>query len=244
MGGPIVTGPFEQLKNMQRKKSKKFLEGLKGADPKKFYAPEEALALAQQTSSEKFDATIEVHVNTGINPKKGDQIVRGSVVLPHGIGKTKRIAVFAEGEKAEEAKAAGADLVGGADLIQEIKQTGKADFDVAIATPDMMKSIAGVAKVLGPKGLMPSPKNETVTQNLKGAIEQVKKGKINFKNDDSANVHQSIGKRSFELSKLVENYTAFMDTLKKARPSAAKGSFIRSITVTSTMGPGIKVIVS
>ncbi|MDO8489806.1 MAG: 50S ribosomal protein L1 [bacterium] len=229
---------------MQRKKSPKFTAAIKDTDLKKAYSPEEAIALVLKASSEKFDASIEVHVNTGINPKKGDQIVRGSVVLPHGVGKTKRIAVFAEGEKADEARAAGADIVGGAELIAEIKTTGKADFDVAIATPDMMKTIAGVAKILGPKGLMPAPKNETVTNNLKAAIEQVKKGKVNFKNDDSSNVHQSIGKRSFEHAKLLENYIVLMDVLKKSRPSATKGAFIKSITITSTMGPGIKVQVS
>lgn len=226
---------------MKRKESPKFTAQIKDTDLKKLYTPEEALALVQKASTEKFDASVEVHVNTGIDPKKGDQIVRGSVVLPHGVGKTKRIAVFAEGEKQEEAKAAGADIVGGTELVNEIKTSGKADFDVAIATPDMMRHLAAAAKVLGPKGLMPSPKNETVTANVKAAIEQVKKGKINFKNDDSANVHQAIGKRSFDAGKLLENYTAFMDTLKKSRPSAAKGVFIKTITVKSTMGPGIKV---
>ncbi|MBI4268226.1 50S ribosomal protein L1 [Candidatus Uhrbacteria bacterium] len=227
---------------MKRKESPKFIAGIKGADLKKQYSPEEAISLVQKASSEKFDASIEVHINTGIDPKKGDQIIRGSVVLPHGVGKTKKIAVFAEGEKADEAKSAGADIVGGAELIAEIKSTGKADFDVAIATPDMMRHLAAAAKVLGPKGLMPSPKNETVTANLKAAIEQVKKGKINFKNDDSANVHQTIGKRSFEHAKLLENYSAFTDAIKKSRPSAAKGVFLKSITVKSTMGPGVKVI--
>lgn len=226
---------------MQRQKTKKFKEAIKDIDLKKIYSAQEALELAVKSSYEKFDASIEVHIKTGINPKKGDQVVRASVVLPHGIGKTKRIAVFADGDKAEEAKAAGADLVGGQELIQEIKQTGKADFDVAIATPDMMKTIAAVAKILGPKGLMPSPKNETVTQNIKGAVEQVKKGKITFKNDDSANIHQSVGKRSFTKEQLLENYTSFMDALRKARPSSAKGTYLKSITISSTMGPGFKV---
>src|SRR3989338_5496350 len=189
-------------KNMQRSKSPKFTESIKDTDLKKQYSPEEALSLVQKASSEKFDASIEGHIKTGIDPKKGDQIIRGSVVLPHGVGKTKKIAVFAEGEKADEAKTAGADIVGGPELIAEIKTTGKADFDVAIATPDMMRHLAAAAKILGPKGLMPSPKNETVTANLKAAIEQVKKGKINFKNDDSSNVHQTIGKRSIEHAKL------------------------------------------
>lgn len=227
---------------MKRQLTKKYKEATKGIEPNKSYTVEEALDLALQSSYEKFDPSIEVHVKTGIDPKKGDQVVRASVVLPHGIGKSKRIAVFAEGDKAEEARAAGADIVGGPELIQEIKQSGKADFDVAIATPDLMKSIAVVAKVLGPKGLMPSPKNETVTTNIKNAVEQVKKGKISFKNDDSANIHQSIGKRSFSKQQLIENYTAFMDTLRKARPSSAKGTFIKSITISSSMGPGIKII--
>lgn len=226
---------------MKRKESPKFTASIKDADLKKPYTPEEALGLVQKASTEKFDAAIEVHVNTGIDPKKGEQIIRGSVVLPHGVGKTKRIAVFAEGEKADEAKAAGADVIGGTELITEIRTSGKADFDVAIATPDMMRHLAAAAKVLGPKGLMPSPKNETVSTNVKAAVEQVKRGKITFKNDDSANVHQAIGKRSFDHGKLLENYTAFMDALRKARPSAAKGIFIKSITVKSTMGPGIKV---
>lgn len=217
---------------------------MKDLDLKKPIALAEALELVKKLGYEKFDASIEVHVNTGIDPKKGDQQIRGAVVLPHGTGKTKKIAVFAEGDKAIEAKEAGADIVGGPELIAQIIQTGKADFDIAIATPDMMRHLAPAARVLGPRGLMPSPKNETVTPNIKGAIDQIKKGKENYKNDDTSNVHQIIGKRSFDTAKLVENYAAFLDSLKKARPSAAKGSYIKSITLSSTMGPGVKVIIS
>jgi large subunit ribosomal protein L1 len=230
---------------MIRKKSKKFQEFIKKdlPDKKKLHAPADAIDLVKKLSYEQFDAAVEVHVKTGIDTRKNDQIVRGSVVLPHGTGKTKKIAVFAEGEKATEAKDAGADLVGGSELIQEIKQSSKADFDIAIATPDMMKSLASIARVLGPRGLMPSPKNETVTAHIKAAITQVKKGKVDFKNDDSGNVHQVIGKRSFSKEQLLENYATFMETLKKSRPSAAKGTFIQNISISTTMGPGIRVAI-
>lgn len=228
---------------MIRKKSKKFRELVKKelSDKKKLHTPADAIDLVKKFSYENFDAAVEVHVNTGIDTRKNDQIVRGSVVLPHGTGKTKKIAVFAEGEKATEARDAGADLVGGSELIAEIKQTSKADFDIAIAAPDMMKSLASIAKVLGPRGLMPSPKNDTVTVNIKTVIAQVKKGKVDFKNDDSGNVHQLIGKRSFTKEQLLENYTAFMETLKKARPAAAKGTFLQNISLSSSMGPGVRV---
>ena len=228
-----------------RKKSPLFAEKIKDLDLKNtVYQPREALELAQKLSYENFDASVEVHIRTGINPKKGDQIIRSSALLPHGTGKTKRVAVFADGEKALEAKEAGADLVGGTELIAEIKQSGKADFDIAVATPDMMKNLAGIAKVLGPRGLMPSPKNDTVTQNIKGALEAVKGGKVTFKNDDSAIVHQVIGRRSFPLDNLLVNYNAFIESVRKARPSVVKGSYIKAITVATTMGPGIKVAVN
>lgn len=226
---------------MKQSKTKRLKKAVQGVDLSKLYTLEEAIKLAKKTATERFDSSIEVHVKTGIDPKKGDQVIRASVVLPHGVGKTKKIAVFAEGEKAQEAESAGADLVGGQELIAQIKQFGKADFDVAIATPDMMKHIAAVAKILGPKGLMPSPKNETVTSNVKAAIEAVKKGKITFKNDDSANVHQVIGKKSFDDEKLAENLASFLETLKKSKPATAKGTYIKSITLSSSMGPGIKV---
>lgn len=224
-----------------RSQSKKFKKQLAQFDAEKLYSPEEAIELAQKLAYEKFDASLEVHVKTGVDPKKGEQTVRGSIVLPNGIGKKISIAVFAEGDKAQEARAAGADIVGGTELIQEIKTSGKAEFEIAIATPDMMKHLASIARILGPKGLMPSPKNETVTTNVKSAIEQLKKGKVTFKNDSSSNVHQSIGKKSFAKEQLVENFYAFFDALKKSRPSAAKGAFIRNVTISTTMGPGIHV---
>lgn len=228
-----------------RKKSPLFNDKIKDLDLKNTtFQPREALELAQKLAYENFDASVEVHVRTGINPKKGDQIIRSSATLPHGTGKTKRVAVFADGEKALEAKDAGADLVGGTELIAEIKQTSKADFDIAIATPDMMKNLAGIAKVLGPRGLMPSPKNDTVTLNIKGAINAVKGGKINFKNDDSGIVHQVIGRKSFPLDNLQANYAAFIESVRKAKPAPVKGTYIRAITVATTMGPGIRVAVN
>lgn len=227
-----------------RKQSASYQAKLSGLNLKNtVYEPAEALELAKKLSYENFDASLEVHVRTGINPKKGDQIIRASVTLPHGTGKTKKVAVFAEGEKATEAKEAGADLVGGPELIAEIKTSGHCDFDIAIATPDLMKNLAGVAKVLGPKGLMPSPKNDTVTNNIKEAIAAVKAGKITFKNDDSGIVHQVIGKRSFDADKLLENYTTFVEAIRKARPAAVKGTYMKGITIATTMGPGIKVAV-
>lgn len=207
------------------------------------YQPQEALELCKKLSYENFDASIEVHVRTGIDPKKGDQIIRASVTLPHGTGKTKKVAVFAEGEKATEAREAGADIVGGPELIAEIKASGRIDFDIAIATPDLMKNLASVAKVLGPKGLMPSPKNDTVTNNIKEAIAAVKAGKITFKNDDSGIVHQVIGRRSFDIDKLSENYAVFVEAIRKAKPAPVKGTYIKGITIATTMGPGIKVAV-
>ena len=224
-----------------RKISKKFQAIVKGVDLDKQYSPEEAFELVKKYSYEDFDASVEVHVRTGINPRKSDQTIRGSILLPNGTGKTKRVAVFAEGEKATEATNAGADIVGGLELIQEIKQSQKSDFDVAVATPDMMKHLAQIAKILGPKGLMPSPKNETVTTHITKTLEEIKKGKINFKNDDSGNVHQILGKRSFDVDKLVENYQAFIESLRRSRPATAKGTFVVAVSVSSTMGPGIKI---
>lgn len=225
-----------------RKQTQAFKDKIKDLNLENtLYQPAEALELAKKLSYENFDASLEVHVRTGIDPKKGDQIIRASVTLPHGTGKTKKVAVFAEGEKATEAKEAGADIVGGPELIAEIKTSGRCDFDVAIATPDLMKSIASVAKVLGPKGLMPSPKNDTVTNNIKETVVAVKKGKVTFKNDDSGIVHQVIGRRSFSAEQLFENYAAFTEALRKARPAVVKGTYIKGITVATTMGPGIKI---
>ncbi|MBI4281574.1 50S ribosomal protein L1 [Candidatus Uhrbacteria bacterium] len=228
---------------MQKKvRGKKYLGAQKLIDAKKLYAPAEAMELAKKTATTKFDSSIEVHMHLGIDPKKGEQAVRGVVVMPHATGQTKRVAVFTV-THADVAKKAGADLVGGKELIAEIKSSGKCDFDVAVADPSMMKDIAVIAKVLGPKGLMPSPKNETVTNKIEQTVMELKRGKVTFKNDDSANVHQSVGKASLDAQKLAENLIAFIDAVKKAKPASAKGAYIENIVVCSTMGPGIKVSV-
>ncbi len=222
-------------------RSKRYKELKSSFDHKKAYSPEEAVDLVLKTSTTKFDASIEVHLRLGIDPKKGDQMVRGTVALPHGTGKTKKVAAFVPANKEAEAKEAGAELVGGEELIAEIAKTGKIDFDIAVATPDMMPKLAKVAKVLGPKGLMPSPKNETVTPNIKKAIEELRRGRVAFKNDDTANVHMIIGKASFPKDKLLANLAALMEAIRRAKPASSKGTYLRSVTLTSTMGPGVKV---
>ncbi len=223
-------------------RSKRYAALKSEIDPKKSYSPEEAVALVKKTATTTFDSTVEVHVRLGIDPKKSDQQVRSTVTLPHGIGKAKKVAVFvASQEKEKEAREAGADIVGGEELIAEIAKTGKYAFEVAVATPDMMPKMAKVAKVLGPKGLMPSPKNETVTTNIKKTVEELHKGKTAFKADDTGNVHQVLGKASFDAVKILENFNAFMEALRRAKPPSAKGSYVVSVTLTSTMGPGVKV---
>ena len=199
---------------------------------------QEALENIKKDAKAKFDESIEVHICTAIDPKKGEQQLRSICVLPHGTGKTKRVAVFTENEK--EAKEAGADIVGGKELIQEIKNKNIINFDIAVATPDMMKDLAVIAKVLGPKGLMPSPKNETVVKDIIKAVKELKGGKIAFKNDETSNIHQIIGKVSWDVEKLLENYNAFMSAINKAKPAGIKGTFIKSITVCSTMGKGVR----
>lgn len=219
---------------------KKFVEAQKLIDYKRTYSLEEAVALAKKTSVTKFDATVEIHVKLGIDPKQGDQQVRGTISLPHGTGKNKRVAVFVSAtDKEKEAKEAGADLVGGEELVSQIATSGKIDFDVAIATPDMMPKLAKVARILGPKGLMPNPKTDTVGVNIKAMVADQKKGKVAFKNDDTGNTHVIIGKASFTEPQLLENAVAFMDALKKAKPSASKGNFIVKATMATTMGPAI-----
>jgi len=210
-------------------------------DRKKVYSLDEAIKLVKETSGVKFDASIEVHANLGIDPKKGDQQIRATVVLPSGIGKTKKVAAFVSSEREKEAKEAGADVVYTEESIKKLKDTGKIDFEVAVTTPDMMPKIASVAKVLGPKGLMPSPKTETVGPNLKKMIEELKKGKITFKNDDTSNIHQIVGKVSFTDAQLKENLTAFLDALKKAKPTSTKGTYIKNLILCSTMGPAIRI---
>ena len=209
-------------------------------DPKKVYALDEAIALVKETSDVKFDAAVEVHARLGIDPKKGEQQVRATVVLPHGTGKTKTIAAYVGPNDEKAAKEAGADFVYGEPDIKKLKETEKIEFDIAVATPEMMPKLAAVAKLLGPKGLMPNPKSGTVDKDVSKMITELKGGKAVFKNDDTGNIHQVIGKVSFDAQKLAENLRAFLDALKKAKPSSAKGIYIRSLHLTSSMGPSIR----
>lgn len=213
------------------------------SDSTKLYSPAEALELAKKTSKTKFDASIEVHCKLGIDPAKSDQAVRGTLTFPHGTGKTKRIAAFVDATQESAAQEAGADIVGSERLIDEIASSGKIDFDVAIATPAMMPRLAKIAKILGPKGLMPNPKSDTVTTDVRKTIGELKRGKVTFKNDDTGNVHVTVGKVSFETTRLLENLTAFVEVLRRSKPASSKGIFIRACTVSSTMGPGIRVII-
>ena len=205
------------------------------------YPIAEAVALVKQTANTKFDSAVEAHFRLGIDTSKGDQQIRGTVSLPHGTGRTKRIAAFVSQEKEKEAQQAGADVVGGDELIQSIKGSAKIDFDIAIATPDMMPKLAVIAKTLGPIGLMPSPKNETITTNLAKTIGELKKGKVNYKNDTTGNIHQVIGRASFTDGQLKENFEKLLESVRKAKPATSKGDYIKNITLTSTMGPGIRV---
>ena len=212
----------------------------KKIDPKKRYALEEAAKLVKETSKAKFDETIEIHVRLGIDPKQTDQSVRGTVVLPAGTGKTRKVAVVAKGEKMKEAEAAGADFFGDADLIEKISK-GWMDFDVLVATPDAMKDLSKLGKVLGPKGLMPNPKSGTVTFEVGRAVKELKGGRIEFKNDDYGIIHTVIGKASFTSQNIAENARTLLSTLLKVKPSTAKGSYLKSISLCSAMGPGISV---
>lgn len=221
------------------KRGKKYEEARKQYDRDQKYEPAEALRLVQEMSKRAFDETVELAVRLGVNPKHADQQVRGSLVLPHGTGKTQRVAVFAKGEKIKEAEAAGADFSGGDDLVAKV-QEGWLDFDVAVATPDMMGSVGKLGKVLGPRGLMPNPKSGTVTFDIEKAISDIKAGKVEYRTEKAGNVHVPIGKVSFSHDQLVENFNAIIEALIKARPTAAKGQYIKSVTVSSTMGPGVK----
>jgi large subunit ribosomal protein L1 len=223
---------------MQR--SKTYRKAAEQIDPAKLYEPAEAIKLAKDSSPTKFDATVEVAMRLGVDPRKADQMVRGTVNLPHGTGKTARVIVFAQGAKAEEAVAAGADEVGTDELVARI-QGGWLDFDAAIATPDQMAKIGRIARILGPRGLMPNPKTGTVTMDVTKAVKEIKGGKITFRVDKHSNLHLIIGKASFTEDKLVENYAAVLDEILRAKPSAAKGKYLKKITVTTTMGPGVPV---
>lgn len=229
------------MKKVEHAPSKRYLAVAKQVEPDKSYPITEAIALAKATSTVKFDAGVEVHVRLGINPKKSDQLVRSSVALPNGTGRAVRVAVIStNGDQIKAALAAGAEIAGDNELIADIK-AGKINFDVLVATPEAMKLLAPIAKMLGPRGLMPNPKDGTVSANAAEAVTNLKKGKVSYKNDDSGNVHVMIGKVSFDEAKLVENYQALMESIVKAKPVAAKGTFIRNVAVSTTMGPGIKV---
>jgi len=210
-------------------------------DANKAYSITEAVELTKKLSKTKFDASVEVHFRLGIDTKKGEQQVRLAVSLPNGTGKTVKVAAFVTPAKEEETRKAGADYVGGEDLINEIKKTEKTDFQVAVAEPAMMKNLAAIAKILGTRGLMPSPKNETVTPNPAKAVSELKKGKVSLKNDDTGNVHVAIGKASFETNKLAQNFEALLEAIRKAKPATSKGIYIKKVYISSTMGPGIKI---
>jgi large subunit ribosomal protein L1 len=225
------------------KRGKKYLEAVKFVDRMTAYPVAEAIELVKKTNTAKFDATVEVAFRLGVDPKKADQQIRGAVVLPHGTGKVQRVLVFAKGEKAKEAEAAGADFVGDSDYINKIQQ-GWFDFDVVVATPDMMGEVGKLGRVLGPKGLMPNPKTGTVTFDVTKAVNEIKAGKVEYRVDKAGNIHVPIGKVSFEDNKLVENLQTVYEAMLKAKPSAAKGTYMKNVTVTSTMGPGVRVDVS
>ncbi len=224
------------------KHGKKYNESIKAFDLGKQYEAAEAISVLLQTAKAKFDETIEMHVRLGVDPRQADQQVRGVLVLPNGTGKTKKVLVIAKGAKADAAVAAGADYVGAEELIAKIQNENWFDFDVMVTTPDMMGMVGRIGRVLGPKGLMPNPKSGTVTMDVEKAIAEVKAGKVEYRLDKTAIIHCPIGKKSFGEQKLVENYTALMDAIIKAKPAAAKGQYVKSVTLASTMGPGVKVL--
>ena len=222
-------------------KSKRLTDLSTKVDIEKPYPVAEAIALAKEMATTKFDETVEVHVRLGIDPKKGDQQVRGIVVLPHTFGKAKRVAAFVPESREQEAKDAGADVVYNEESLAKLKQTGKIDFDIAVSVPEFMRTLAPLARMLGTKGLMPSPKNETISQDLAKTIGELKKGKVAFKNDDTANIHQAIGKASTDADKLIANLETFVEALRKTKPESSKGVFIKSLTLCTTMGPSMKL---
>lgn len=222
------------------KRGKRYLEAEKKVDRERFYDARSAFQLIKEIASAKFDESVDVALKLGVDPRHADQQVRGTVVLPHGTGRQVRVAVFAKGEKAREAESAGAEVVGAEDLAQRI-EAGDIDFDVVVATPDMMGLVGRLGRILGPKGLMPNPKSGTVTMDVGEAVRQIKAGKVEFRVDREAGIHVSIGKVSFEVDQLYENFRALMDAIVRAKPAAAKGQYLRKISVSSTMGPGIRL---
>ncbi len=223
------------------KHGKKYLDSKKLIESNKLYDPAEAIALVKQTGKAKFDETVEISIRLGVDPRHADQQVRGTVVLPHGTGKKVRVLVFAKGDKADEARAAGAEYVGEAELADKIKNENWFDFDVAVATPDMMGVVGRIGRILGPKGLMPNPKSGTVTADVAKAIEEIKGGKVEYRVDKTAIAHVPIGKASFDEEKLVENLTTLMEAVVKAKPSSAKGTYLKSLYLSTTMGPSVRL---
>src|SRR5213080_351373 len=222
------------------KRSKAYRAAAEQIDHTKLYSPAEAVALARKTSSAKFDPTVEVALRLGVDPRKADQMVRGTVNLPHGTGKTARVLVFATGDRAEAARAAGADIVGADELIDEVSK-GRLDFDAVVATPDLMGKVGRLGRVLGPRGLMPNPKTGTVTPDVTKAVNDIKGGKIEFRVDKHSNLHFIIGKASFDEAQLVENYSAALEEILRLKPASSKGRYIKKVTVSTTMGPGVQV---
>ena len=220
---------------------KRLLEQKNRIDAERRYAPREALELIEGLDGAKFDESVEAHVHLNVDPRRADQMVRGTLMLPNGTGKTRRVAVFAVGEKAREAEEAGADVVGSDDLAARVRDEGFMDFDVAVATPDQMSTVGRLGQILGPRGLMPNPKSGTVTQDVGRAVEDIKKGKIEYRVDRYGIIHAVIGKKSFDVDSLVENYFALRDELQRARPAPVKGRYFKSVTLTTTMGPSVKV---
>ncbi len=223
------------------KKGKKYQEAAKQVDRQTLYEPEEALSLVKKMSSAKFDETVEMVVRLGVDPRHADQQIRGALVLPHGTGKTRKVLVFAKGDKAKEAEEAGADFVGAEDMVERIQKEGWMEFEVAVATPDMMSLVGRLGKILGPRGLMPNPKTGTVTANVTQAINEIKAGKIEYRVDKAGIIHAPIGKVSFEVEKLQANFKALMEQLIRVKPATAKGTYVKAVGVSSTMGPGVKI---